>query len=95
MSIDAEQLEKLSALAGLELDPELAQSLVADFARILDMIERMHSVDVEGVAPLMHPLELTQPLRPDEVDQPLAAQTLMEAAPETREGFFVVPRVVD
>lgn len=92
--MDTELLEKLSELAGLRPDQALKESLGEDFRRILEMIERMRSVDVRGAEPLTHPLELVQPLRSDEVES-ATESSLLEAAPEVRDGFYIVPRVVD
>ena len=92
---DGPNLEPLAALAKLRLQPELRARLERDFAAILGMIEQMQTADTEGVEPLAHPLDLQQRRREDRVQQELAREELQRCAPELREGFYVVPRVVD
>jgi aspartyl-tRNA(Asn)/glutamyl-tRNA(Gln) amidotransferase subunit C len=59
------------------------------------MIERMQRVDTTGVAPMAHPLGGRQRLREDEVTATEAREQNMKNAPESRDGLFLVPRVVE
>ncbi len=95
MSIDSAELERLAALGRLRLDPTVAEALERDFAAIFRMINQMQAVDTEGVEPLAHPLDLPQRLRKDVPEEPLLRESLQESAPEVKDGFYLVPRVVE
>ena len=95
MNISRAELEQLAALARLRLDPAAAQELEQDFTAIFGMIDQMQAADTEGVEPLAHPLELPQRLREDEPEEPARREDLQQPAPAAREGFYLVPRVVE
>lgn len=61
---------------------------------ILDYFEKLKEVDVEGVEPLVNPTDLTNVLRPDDPKPSLSQEEAMKNAPESKDGYFVVPRVV-
>jgi len=88
-------LEHLAALAKLRLQPELRARLERDFGAILAMIEQMQAADTADVEPLAHPPDLQQRRREDRVRQELEREELQRSAPAVREGFYIVPRVVD
>lgn len=88
-------LERLASLAKLRLQPELRARLEKDFADILAMIEAMQGEAAEGVEPLAHPLDLSQRRREDRTLQELEREELLRCAPQVRDGFYIVPRVVD
>ena len=62
---------------------------------ILEMVDTLQTAQTEGVAPMAHPLDMTQPLRPDAVTEDNQRETLMAAAPEAQAGHFAVPRVIE
>ena len=93
--MDSETVEKLMRLAALELGDDARVRLVRDLGRIVALIDEMQSVDTEGVEPLAHPLDAVQPLRPDRADPNVDRATLQQGAPATRDGLYLVPRVVE
>lgn len=92
---DQPELERLASLVKLRLQPALRARLERDFSDILSMIEMMQDADTAGVEPLAHPLDLSQRWRKDQVRQDLGRAELQCGAPEIRDGFYIVPRVVD
>ena len=59
------------------------------------MIERMRAIDTSGIEPMSHPLGGAQRLRDDAVtDMPDRAAT-MRNAPESEDGLFLVPKVIE
>ncbi len=85
----------LSRLAALHFEGAELDRARQDITRIIDMIEAMRAVDTEGVEPLAHPAHAIQRLRRDEISEAPDPQTLQSGAPIAREGFYLVPRVVD
>ena len=95
MVIDTTTVDKLMRLAALSLDGRERALLEGDLAKIVGMIDVMQSVDTDGVRPLAHPLDGTQPLRPDAVTESVDRERLQQSAPQARDGLYLVPRVVE
>ncbi|MCZ6504027.1 MAG: Asp-tRNA(Asn)/Glu-tRNA(Gln) amidotransferase subunit GatC, partial [Gammaproteobacteria bacterium] len=53
------------------------------------------SVDTTGVEPMANPLDATQKLRPDTVTEHDHRDLYQEIAPDTRDGFYLVPKVIE
>jgi aspartyl-tRNA(Asn)/glutamyl-tRNA(Gln) amidotransferase subunit C len=62
---------------------------------ILALIDQMQSIDTDGVEPLAHPLDVTQPLREDKVTEENRRDELQTLAPATEDGLYLVPRVIE
>lgn len=96
MAIEHADVLRAAHLArlGLNSDAEAA-GYVDDLTQILEMVDRLQAVNTDGVAPLSHPLDATQRLRADEVTETNQRDTFQACAPETAEGLYLVPRVVE
>ncbi|MFI5307707.1 MAG: Asp-tRNA(Asn)/Glu-tRNA(Gln) amidotransferase subunit GatC [Polyangiales bacterium] len=90
-----DQVRHVAQLAALELSEAEAQAMQEDLGSILDYIAALEAVDVSGVEAVFHPSQVASPLRPDEVRGSLSRQSALEAAPESDQGGFAVPRVLD
>lgn len=95
MSIKPDQVKNIAYLARIQVTEEHARKLTQDLSQILSFVDQMQSVDTENVEPLSNPLEIFQPLRPDEVTEKNQRDSLQSVAPATEEGLFLVPRVID
>lgn len=93
--MERETLAKLAQLSQLELSPEEVGPALDDLNRIVALIDEMRAVDTRGTAPLAHPLDTDQPLRDDTVTESVDRETYQEIAPQTRDGLYLVPRVVE
>lgn len=94
MGVDAAELTRIAALARLRLEPAEMERLRLQLDDILGHIEKLLAIDVapEQAAPLALPA--APALRPDEPDADPLMCPLAEIAPEWRDGFFTVPRVL-
>ena len=88
-------IRHLSNLAKLKLTEREAQAVAGDLARIIAMVDQMQAIDTEGVIPLAHPLDGQARLRPDEVTETVDRDLYQRGAPATRDGLYLVPRVVE
>ena len=88
-------IRHLSALAQLKLSDAEAEAVAGDLARIIDMVDQMQAMDTEGVNPLAHPLDSAARLRPDVVTEADNRELYQQGAPETEDGLYLVPRVVE
>ena len=55
----------------------------------------MGAVDTQGVTPMAHPLHMTQPLRQDCVTEQNQRELFQSIAPQTEEGLYLVPKVIE
>jgi aspartyl-tRNA(Asn)/glutamyl-tRNA(Gln) amidotransferase subunit C len=62
---------------------------------ILAMVDRMQSVDTQGVEPMSHPQEAMQRLREDRVTERDERAAFQEIAPAVEDGLYLVPRVIE
>ena len=88
-------IDHLARLAGLRLSDRERLAVLDDLQRIVAMVDRMQSVDTDGVAPLAHPLDAAQRLRPDARTETVDRAHYQAGAPAVRDGLYIVPRVVE
>ena len=95
MAIDDAELQHLLQLARLDLDAHRADALRADLNRVLDYVDMLEDVDVEGLEPLIRPVAVETAFRTDESRASLAAETAHGLGRTDDDGRFVVPRTVE
>ena len=95
VSLPRDVVEKLLRLSALSLETDERTLLQDDLDKIVGFIDAMQSVDTQGVLPLAHPLDGTQPLRADAVTEAIDRDRLQRDAPLARDGLYLVPRVVE
>jgi len=93
--VDKSEIDKIATLARLRVSPVEAGEVAARIGEILAMIDRMRSVDTTGVEPLAHPLDAVQRLRADEITETDRRDELLALAPSSRDGLFLVPKVIE
>jgi len=91
---DIELVQRTARLARLEISGERARALAPQFARILEALEVIGKLDLEGVEPMLGATELEDVVRPDSPRPGLEVEDLMAGAPRDEDGFYRVPRVV-
>ena len=89
--IDREQVLHVARLARLELTEEEVERMSGELTGILGHIEKIGELDLEGVPPTSHVVEVTNALRADEPRPSWPREELLDAAPAVRDGGFEVP----
>lgn len=84
---------KMAQLARIRVDDAEVQRLSADVARVIDYVELLFAVDVEGVEPMRQPPVEAAPLRPDEPRAVLGARAIAGSAGVV-DGLVRVPKVL-
>ena len=84
-------IAKLQRLVGLEFGEEEAEELGDDLDELRASIDRLETVDVDGVEPAVHPVRWPDPSGDGETDKPLTVGEALENAPEHRDDYFDVP----
>lgn len=95
MSLSPEQVSQVAHLARLELNPEKTAAYASQLSNILAMVDQLTQADTAGVAPMAHPLGLTQRLRPDVVSEANRREVYQAHAPAVQDGLFLVPKVIE
>ncbi len=95
MSLARDDVEKIAHLARLAVGEAELDAVASGLSDILKMVEQMSSVDTTGVAPMAHPLHMTQPLRPDRVTEEDQRELFQSIAPQTEDGLYLVPKVIE
>ena len=95
MSLKDQDLEQIAFLARINIDKKNFPSLKKELESILDLVAKMDLVDTQSVKPMSHPLELSQPLRKDEITEKDDREKFQKIAPSTKAGLFMVPKVIE
>ncbi len=95
MSLGKTEVEYISRLAAIAVDEQEVDEVAGKLSNILDLFSQMEAVDTEAVAPMAHPLDQVQRLRPDEVTATNQRQKLQTVAPATEQGLYLVPQVIE
>lgn len=95
MSIDTDTARRVAKLARIKVEEAALPALAQDFNRILGFIEQLQEVDVEGVEPMVSVTPMRLVRRKDGVSDGGMPDKVLSNAPDAREGFFAVPKVVE
>lgn len=95
MSIDKSTAAKVAKLARIKVEDDALEGLASEFNNILGFIEQLNEVDVEGVEPMTSVTPQRLKRRVDEVTDGGQQDKVLKNAPDAREGFFAVLKVVE
>lgn len=95
MSIDTATAAKVAKLARIRVEENDLPALAQEFNTILGFIEQLNEVDVEGVEPMTSVTPMRLSRRADDVTDGDQQASVLTNAPDAREGFFAVPKVVE
>ena len=95
MSIDTETARRVAKLARIAVTEEALPALASEFNAILGFIEQLNEVNVDGVEPMTSVTPQRLKRRDDVVTDGNQQAAVLKNAPDAREGFFAVPKVVE
>ena len=95
MAIDKDTAARVAKLARIKVEEDQLPALADEFSAILGFIEQLNEVDVEGVEPMTSVTPMRLLRRDDVVTDGDQTDAVLKNAPDTREGFFAVPKVVE
>ncbi len=93
--IDLETARRVAKLARIRVPEENLPALAGELSHILTFMEQLNEVDVEGVEPMTSVTPMRLKRRPDLVTDGGMQERILSNAPDAREGFFAVPKVVE
>ncbi len=89
--IDREQVLHVAKLARLRLSDDEVERMTAELSQILEHVEQMEALDLDGVEPTSHVVALENVLRDDVPRDSLSRERALEGAPEAAADGFRVP----
>lgn len=95
MKISKEEVRHVAELARLELDEADLDKFARSLGDILEYAESLGRVDTSDVPPTSHAVEICNAFRDDRIAAHLDNESATKNAPESEEGSFVVPRVIE
>jgi len=95
MSLDTDTVKRIARLARIHVDEADLAPLADELNNILGWVEQLDEVDTDGVEPMTSVVEMVQRLRADAVSDGGVRDKVLANAPESDDGFFVVPKVIE
>jgi aspartyl-tRNA(Asn)/glutamyl-tRNA(Gln) amidotransferase subunit C len=89
--LDRAQVLHVARLARLELDEDEVRRMAVELSKVLEHVERIRELDLSGVQPTSHAVDLAGVMRPDEPVPSLPFELALASAPEPVDGGFGVP----
>ena len=91
MAIDRETVLRVARLARLELRPDEVDRLTGELDAILEAVSKVGELDLTGVPPTSHPLDLVNVWADDEPRPSLCLDETFANAPAREGDLFRVP----
>ena len=95
MKLSQHEVESIAHLARLEISADEIPVYVDNLSRIIDFVQHLDEAATDGVTPMAHPLNMTQPLRPDVVGEADQRELYQQNAAAVESGLYLVPRVLE
>ncbi len=94
--IDDTLLKKLEKLSSLEIEEEKRASTIQEIAKIVDFVENLSELDLKDKDASFSTIEGGTPFREDvPSNDPKIIKTILEHAPKSSDGFFIVPKIIE
>jgi aspartyl-tRNA(Asn)/glutamyl-tRNA(Gln) amidotransferase subunit C len=95
MALTRSQVENIASLARLEITEDEIPAYVGNLSRIIDFVDQLENASTDHVEPMAHPLNMSQPLRADEVTEKDHRDRFQENASRVEAGLYLVPKVIE
>ena len=95
MSLDRSAVDHVARLARLDLTEEERDRMQVELTNILEHADKIQALELDDVPPTSHSLPLKNVMRPDEIKESLAPDAALSNAPESEDGRFKVPRIIE
>lgn len=96
MTVDDKLIEKLAKLSSLEIDDSKKENLKSELADIINFVDNLNEIDVSSIEATFSTIEGGTPLREDESKQDLELSNhILNHAPKSEDGYFIVPKIIE
>jgi len=93
--MDRETLRRLELLNQLRLTEEQKNDVISFFTQREDDLKTLETIDTANTERMVHVMPIMTVVREDVASQPFSRDDLQAGAPETEEGYWCVPRVIE
>ncbi|HET7650991.1 MAG TPA: Asp-tRNA(Asn)/Glu-tRNA(Gln) amidotransferase subunit GatC [Gammaproteobacteria bacterium] len=95
MSLSPDDVKRIAHLARLSISDRDIPDYARTLSSILEFVAQLERADTDSVAPMAHPLDMSQRLRADEVTETDQRDVYQQNAPQTEAGLYLVPKVIE
>jgi aspartyl-tRNA(Asn)/glutamyl-tRNA(Gln) amidotransferase subunit C len=95
MALTLEDVKRVADLARIAIDEAEARAALSQLNDVFKLIAEMRAVDTRGVEPMSHALDVVQRLREDKITESDQHALFQEVAPQTKDGLYLVPKVIE
>ena len=95
MTLSDHDIRRIAHLARIAVSREEVQQMSVKLTGIFGLIEEMQALDTSGVEPMSHAQDVMLRLREDQVTETNQREALQAMAPQTENGLFLVPKVIE
>lgn len=95
MSVTPGDVALVAQLARLNIPQDALDDVTERFGRILNLVDELQQIDTTGIEPMSNPHDMTQRLRADQVTESDQRAQLQSVSPAVKDGYFLVPKVID
>ncbi len=95
MSVSTQQVRHIAKLARIAMSDDEIERLAPELNNILGWVEQLAEVDTDGIEPLTAVIDQKLRLRDDVVTEGNIRELVLANAPESKHGFFAVPKVIE
>ncbi|MFN0275456.1 MAG: Asp-tRNA(Asn)/Glu-tRNA(Gln) amidotransferase subunit GatC [Chitinophagales bacterium] len=92
MKVDKTLVDKLADLAKLDFNEEEEKEIISDLNKMVDFVDKLKEIPVEGVEPLIYMNDEIHVLREDEVKMEITKAEALSNAPLADSDYFKVPK---
>ncbi len=92
--IEPETVARVADLARMELPQDELNNLKSDLEKILQYIDILKEIDLDGVAPTAHPFKESMPVRSDLAQLSSIRDELLDLAPDRAGDAYRVPAII-
>lgn len=92
---DAIDVKYVAHLARMQLSDDEIATFQSQLEQVLDHVRELSELDVESVEPTAHAVPVHNVFREDQVRPSLDHDAAMANAPQTRQGLFMVPQIIE
>ena len=95
MTLDKDTVQSIARLARLNIEESEIGKYQTELSNIFDLVEQMDQCDTTGIEPMTHPFDATLRFRQDCVTEINQRDKYQALAPNSEDGLYLVPKVID
>lgn len=93
--IDKEQIEYLGDLCKIKFSEKEKEKYAEEFSKMLEFVEELNKVDIEGIEPLYQVFDYKQVFREDTVGESLPREEVLKNTSEKQYGYFKLLNIME